>query len=94
MTQKHTQGPWHITPPPHAPNQDRFVYAQDDYMVADCSRIPRRTDDEQRANAALIATAPDLLEALKMVSNFNWKNNRTHLLEIVNAAIDKAEGAK
>ena len=33
---------------------------------------------------------PDMLEALKMVSNFNWKNNRTHLLEIVNAAIVKA----
>lgn len=42
-------------------------------------------------NVEMKAITLELLSAAEMVSNFNWKNNRTHLLEIVNAAIDKAK---
>jgi len=69
MTQKHTRGPWKITEPPYAPHQDKFVYGPDDYLIADCSRIPRRSDREQKNNAKFITHAcnchDDLLAALK-----------------------------
>jgi len=34
----------------------------------------------------------ELLEALEFVANFNWRNNRKHLLDIVTAAIANARG--
>lgn len=87
---KHTPGPWYIEEQ-HPKFGGYFIHhnadeTQDSDDVV-CS------DVTNEANARLIVAAPELLEALEMVSSFNWKNNRTHLLEIVNAAIAKAKEA-
>lgn len=52
-----------------------------------------------RENAALLQRdnhklTEELVEALKIVAAFNWRNNRTYLLEIVNATLAKAAQAK
>lgn len=99
MTQaKHTPGPWVL-----GEKKDTYfrIYgkgatiAKVDICVNKEQISPstfREKLEEGEANARLIAAAPELLEALKMAANFNWKNNRTHLLEIVNVAIAKAKG--
>ena len=53
---KHTPGPWQIGYP--------GVKSQGNY-IADCDVSYVFPDDEKRANARLIAAAPDLLAALE-----------------------------
>lgn len=47
--------------------------------------------EELRANARLIAAAPEMLEALKAIRD-GWEHNLTEPMRLVNEAIDKAEG--
>jgi hypothetical protein len=68
ITIKHTPGPWSINDWPQA-NTDIAIGAAGTPLIA---RVPLRdvSVNEQQANAALIAAAPELLEALKwMVAN-------------------------
>ncbi len=61
---------------------------------------PGNPENERKANARLIAAAPDMLETLKLIQD--WDENdanpagygglRQHLREAVDAAIAKAEG--
>ena len=55
----HTPGPW---------NAETFcVWAGDKYVAATQTGIP---EEEQQANAKLIAAAPELLEALKAAKQY------------------------
>lgn len=67
MSAKHTPGPWHCV--------GIWVEHEDDNVADICDCDPAsmgqghlgRTYDEMRANAKLIAAAPDMLEFLKYV---------------------------
>ena len=58
---KHTPGPWRAVP--NAPGISDTVIDSGRMVVADV--ISRKSTDELRANARLIAAAPELLEALQ-----------------------------
>jgi hypothetical protein len=100
MSEKHTPGPWKVTG--KGPYRE-IVAAKDD------APIGYRTyggDSEAQANAHLIATAPELLTALKGIRflvphGLNWLDergsDREHArgeaaLVALDAAIAKAEG--
>jgi len=66
MTTKHTPGPWAINNPDH----ENFVTIGSSSVrnIADVWAINGDcTEDERDANACLIAAAPELLEAAKLV---------------------------
>lgn len=48
--------------------------------------------DELKANAHLIAAAPELFEVAKALLGWDFRNNRTHFVDMAKAAIAKAEG--
>ena len=80
----YTPGPWKM----HSLGE--AVLGRDRIMVADCCICsPRRQTPTCRANAALIASAPDLLEACK---NMLWHEDKYAARKQAEAAIAKAEG--
>ena len=91
-TQNHTQhtpGPWRVLEPDQVRGQEGEFVAN-----CECHRGRLATD---RANARLIAAAPDLLEALGwMVETFNAKEidpmAAFATIEKARAAIAKAKG--
>lgn len=87
---KHTPGPWFVS------NGDLLRVARSNggspIVVAGVHKIGSRGGaclGDPLANARLIAAAPDLLEALKMVSGVDLHHE---VLAAVDAAIAKAEG--
>ena len=79
------------------------IYANNDQQIAvvhnEMPRGGRRQDDYniEEANARLIAAAPDLLEAAKvLISSLVWERKRSGITyaggEMLEAAIAKAEG--
>lgn len=96
MTTKHTPGPWVYKEIDSAKVNIRTnipKYSESVALVYRNLGSPTLNDKvgEGDANARLIESAPELLEALKLV-----KNNYKHLLnkhaEIIDRAISKAEG--
>lgn len=64
MTQsKHTPAPWYLKPDPHADNKWDMVVVSDHRYI----QCEGRTAEEAQANARLIASAPELLEALEQI---------------------------
>lgn len=61
---RHTPGPWHYGESTSL-HGTQLVYGPDGVLIADAGRIHRRSIEEEKANAALIAAAPKMLEALK-----------------------------
>lgn len=90
-TQGHTPGSWVVTPPngSHDPFVE-FSICCSMMRIADVQRTGR---DDAAANAHLIAAAPDLLEACKMVVERVLEADRVTLDELdqVKAAIERAE---
>lgn len=93
MTTTHTPGPWKIT-------SEEFV---DDAKGGPVARIysrQTRPADELKANAALIAAAPEMLEALnglleailKCEAPVGGKRETLAAVDAARAAIAKAEG--
>lgn len=91
---KHTPGPWKVEP-----EDDRFVVGADNQSIY--GALARRFDDEAMANAHLIAAAPELLEACKvLLAHAEWIGTpRGYRLKDFDdvfkpayAAIAKAEG--
>lgn len=83
---KHTPGPWKVD------SHGEAVLGRDGTMVADCCIMSsRRQTPMCRANATLIAAAPDLLEACK---NMLWHEDKYAARKQAEAAIAKAEGRK
>ena len=65
----HTKGPWHIDKRIGAPE---IVGTSTEYGARRIARVlydPGSEDIEVRANARLIAAAPELLEALEVIAN-------------------------
>ena len=98
---KHTPGPWvaqvrnTIIPDcitaDITPNGDE--YRGDVARLQSCEHIDGITQDEMRANAHLIAAAPDLLEALEEVlDGLGFLSGGDHELE--GYGIDEARGAE
>jgi len=94
MTSKHTPGPW-------AMDEDKYGEEIDVYPLKDgpppmgrwaeiCTVKDYESQDEMRANARLIAAAPDLLEALKLACELLEYGGFD--MEKFHAAIAKAEG--
>jgi hypothetical protein len=81
----HTPGPWIVSP--YAKNL--VVTADDKVGIADVAMcapwIKKPPQEEQDANAKLMAAAPDLLNELKILYE-------THPSESVHKAIEKAGG--
>lgn len=88
MTQKHTQGPWNLMYPDNP--FDGFVAGPDDKLVA------VGMGDDTRANARLIAAAPEILDALEQIVSlfpyFPAGSDERKALELAQEAIAKATG--
>lgn len=72
MAKKFTPGPWNRTPGERAKHdQSAGITGGDNGHYIACALDMNRTDkdDEVEANARLIATAPELLEALGSITN-------------------------
>ena len=97
---EHTPGPWKRSIVNR--NFSPKIYGPDDWMVADCSRIVKRSMEEETANARLIAAAPELLEALEAFANvgpegrgfYGWHEAYNPAIAKARAAIAKAKGGE
>jgi hypothetical protein len=82
-----------FTPAPWAVVQDRLVYAGNKYIV-DCEFGGLPSNDpavaEQRANAQLIAAAPELYEACRMSDEATTQRQLDAACEAIRAALAKA----
>ena len=98
---KHAPGPWMVLDTPESMYAPFWIVAKSNVSLAAKMRVASIDDEpEARANARLIAAAPELLEALKQLlrqvdesgngdaSDFGWPS-ATHAAR---AAIAKAEG--
>ena len=86
----HTPGPWRI-------GRDGLIIAMANVEVAKpLPTVPYppdgQTAKEKRANARLIATAPDLLEALRACCGWFHGDSQNGVAIKARAAIAKAEG--
>ena len=101
MNTTHTPGPWEAKYQPFSPAHTIGKRASNGShdLIADLSESVAQLDERQ-ANAHLIAAAPEMLEALKLIVNYqNYTMNfskvsyelQAALTECVNA-IAKAEG--
>lgn len=95
MSTQHTPGPWKFA---HDRN-DLIVHDGDDVAYVD-TLIPERPKAEQRANARLIAAAPELLEAARIAlaeserANAHFGMDTSPATMALRAAIAKATGTK
>jgi hypothetical protein len=99
-TTKHTQGPWKVSDDSVAslaftPFTIETVN-QDDGKYSRIATLTDCWDDEWQANAALIAAAPEMLEALiktrLYLEDLGLGQEEKMLHKIVDEAIAKAEG--
>jgi hypothetical protein len=87
---KHTPGPWS-----YEAGQEDFVYDAKGNVVADTWYYA--CGEKSEANARLIATAPDLLEAANWAANYIdtiLDPNAWKVLDSLRAAIAKATGSQ
>ena len=83
---KHTSGPWKLEK--SSMGRTSRIISQDDLVIAEC------WNSEQEANARLIASAPELLEACKeALKEFNEMGYTPNYADnMLREAIAKAEG--
>jgi len=70
---KHTPGPWVHNPTDEPQNADRHVRVDDGQWLRVIAKVKHGEKDNARANARLIAAAPDLLEVLERL--IAWHEN-------------------
>jgi hypothetical protein len=94
MTLKHIPGPWHVG---GTASRAEIVYAPDGFAICNCVTYHGKHGAAGPSNAALIAAAPDLLEALMRLSDIiasagvPWAEFGNALRD-ARAAISKATG--
>jgi hypothetical protein len=83
---KHTPGPWGL--------EIELVYDSADRLIADCSGSARFDDDTVRANAHLIAAAPEMLEVMERALKLSREHAdfKLYAMEPFERAIAKAKG--
>lgn len=91
METKHTQGPWRMLPPSTGVDANWHVTDSDDTFVAHVYGFSHSVDEASKANARLIAAAPDLLEALQELAGLVTTAPQQYI-DAANAAIAKAIG--
>lgn len=89
MNTKHTPAPWTVNP------KAKRNVRHGNLTIANCSSSQDGSrEEEEIANAKLIAAAPELLEALKIVRNYFGENDKTlaehKMFAIADNAIKKA----
>jgi len=89
MKNQHTPGSWAVSPYNNITSRNG--------TVAKTEQMPGNDDAERKANANLIAAAPDLLSALQeMMSVFKdheqYDEESAEVVSMARAAIAKAEG--
>ena len=98
MSNKHTPAPWHYSPEVSR-KSNHLVYgsseANNNMLIANCGSFGA-TEDEIKANAHLIASAPELLEALESIIAMHDKKMGKSAVDLrlglARAAISKAKG--
>jgi len=93
-TPKHTEGPWKMRPYTKAGETEYLIDTGDGWTTA---KVNATIPDEDRANAALIAAAPDLLDALREIVDHAEHYGAAPIsadlmFSRARAAISKAEG--
>lgn len=88
---KHTPGPWNATKfnPVTGDIDDCYLYVEPGIAVIE--RKVKGRDQHDTANARLLASAPDLLEALENLENDNGAIP-DHAWQMVQKAIARARG--
>lgn len=95
MTAKHRPGPWGIFP--HGEYKRMYIETENSPGYSICC-FPAGHDETDKANARLIAAAPELLEALKMYVDTTSQppdklmEHILNVLDLAEKAIAKAEG--
>jgi hypothetical protein len=92
-TAQHTPGPWRDEM--GAFGIQILAYDPEGETIRLADMPADETDDETQANARLIAAAPELLEALRLIARSDGFKDGTwvgELQEIARKAIAKAEG--
>lgn len=99
--QTHTPGPWTANPARFVAGANGDVAIVNDHHSLIAVAYVR--NGEEQANARLIAAAPDLLAACRAVAGMeqrarageyiDWTSNGNEAIQLVRAAIAKAEGA-
>ncbi len=88
---KHTPAPWNL-------GTETLIVrsANRENHIADCGISYSLSDNEMKANAVLIAAAPELLEALEAMMKFaeSGTYDDDDPLELASVAIAKAKGEK
>jgi hypothetical protein len=91
-----TPGPWKVLT---GRNRDNYPYqiigALSGVIITTWGSICRKATREGQANADLIATAPELFEALTALRSFMWSEgyaDQTAEMAKADAALAKAEG--
>lgn len=92
---KHTPGPWIVGQPEDHPY---MVQKMDDeeywfHSIADCEVGENMTEEEGKANARLIAAAPELLEALEDCLKFLEQENKRYYRDGEWSEVTKAKSA-
>ena len=83
---EHTPGPWKVIDEQNS----EWAYIDNRDESINICQVPEQ-DESYMLNAKLIAAAPDLLAACKIVlDNINIHHNFTHLRETMESAINKA----
>ena len=103
MIDKHTPGPWFISPTMQSPDGGfdfgigAFIDGHPHVIAEVFEVVAHGVSVNARANGHLIAAAPDLLEAVKTVLRY-WVPDSTRprpllqvVFDIIDAAIAKAE---
>ena len=91
---KHTPGPWRIVGDDEGCKSIE-AYGEDEHGIFSVSEIGFTDgieEGEDKANARLIAAAPDMLNALKYIKRCKLYGPADQAWELIDAAIAKADG--
>lgn len=98
-TPKHTPGPWEALPYTGAGEYGSYAILPCDLRLRSIN--PDIAAVEQKADAELIAAAPEMLEALKEALSYHantyaeWRDEaEMNIYSNMKAAVDKAEGGQ
>ena len=96
MENKHTALPWRIETDYRVESlyDPTYLKIKGSHLIAKLRlHGDKELDDEQQANAHLIAAAPELLEACEKIVN-NWGNLHPKDRQQLRRAISKAKGSE